>query len=248
MTLLMTPPHAVEIAPGAFHLPGFLPEPGQRRVLAAVAALAAGPAGFYRPRVRGGGMMHCEMLCLGRHWNAMTYTYEPVRADYDDRPAPRLPADLARLAERAAAAVGLDVAPDICLINRYGRDGRMGLHQDKDEDASTLEAGVPVVSLSLGDTARFLLGGFRRREPTVAVALGSGDAFVLGGPSRLRYHGVARILAGSGPAALGLDGRISLTYRQFALEHPRGRAGSPRSREVPQASDLRRRLPFPHER
>ena len=238
----------VELAPGAFHLSGFLPEADQRRVLAAVEAIAAGPAGFYRPRVRGGGMMHCEMLCLGRHWNAETYTYEPVRADYDDRPAPPLPADLARLAEPAAAAVGFGLAPDICLINRYGRAGRMGLHQDKDEDPSSLAAGVPVVSLSLGDTARFLLGGFRRREPTAAVALASGDAFVMGGPSRLRYHGVARIFAGSGPAGLGLDGRISLTFRQFALARPRGRAGSLRSREAPQSRDLRRRLPFPHER
>ena len=233
----------VQIVPGAFHLPGFLPEPEQRRVLAAVEAIAAGPAGFYRPRVRGGGMMHCDMLCLGRHWNAETYTYEPIRADYDDRPAPPLPADLARLAERAAAAVGLGLAADICLVNRYGRGGRMGLHQDKDEDASALEAGVPVVSLSLGDTARFLLGGFRRRDPTVPVALGSGDAFVMGGPSRLRYHGVARILAGSGPAGLGLDGRISLTYRQFSLARPRGGVGGLRSREVPQSNVPRRRRP-----
>ena len=213
----MTAPETVEIAPGAFHLPGFLSPAGQRGVLAAVETLAAAPAGFYRPRVRGGGMMHCEMLCLGRHWNAATYTYEAVRSDCDARPAPPLPADLARLAERAAASVGFALTPDICLVNRYGRDGRMGQHQDKDEDASTLDAGVPVVSLSVGDTARFLLGGFRRREPREAIALRSGDAFVMGGPSRLRYHGVARILAASGPAALGLDGRISLTFRQYSL-------------------------------
>ncbi len=244
----MNAQETVEIAPGAFHLPGFLSEPDQRRVLAAVEAIAAGPAGFYRPRVRGGGMMHCDMLCLGRHWNAMTYTYEPVRADYDDRPAPPLPADLARHAESAAAVAGFGLAADICLVNRYGRDGRMGLHQDKDEDASALEAGVPVVSLSLGDTARFLLGGLRRREPAAAIALRSGDAFVMGGPSRLRYHGVARIFAGSGPAALGLDGRISLTYRQFALARPRGGAGSLRSREAPQSHVLRRSLLAPHER
>ncbi len=208
---------AVEAAPGAFHLPAFLPPPAQRRLAAAVEALAARPAGFYRPRVRGGGYMHCDMLCLGRHWNARTYTYEPVRSDHDGLPAPALPPDLARLAVDAAAAVGFELGPDICLINRYGHDGRMGLHQDKDEHASALKAGVPVVSLSLGDSARFLLGGFRRREPATAVELRSGDAFVFGGPSRLRYHGVARILPGSGPAEIGLAGRISLTFRQYAL-------------------------------
>ncbi len=210
----------IEAAPGAFHLRAFLPPPVQHRLAAAVEALASGPAGFYRPRVRGDGYMHCDMLCLGRHWNARTYTYEPVRSDHDGLPPPALPADLAHLALSAAAAVGFTLSPDICLINRYGHDGRMGLHQDKDEDASAIEAGIPVVSLSLGDSARFLLGGFRRREPTTAIELRSGDAFVLGGPSRLRYHGVARILPGSGPAAVGLAGRISLTFRQYALAAP----------------------------
>ena len=218
----MSADEIVELAPGAFHLPGFLSPPEQRRVLAAVQALAGGAAGFYRPRVRGGGFMHCDMLCLGRHWNARTYTYEWRRSDHDGLPAPPLPSDLARPAVEAAAAVRFAVAPDICIVNRYGDDGRMGLHQDKDEDASTLDAGIPVVSLSLGDAGRFLLGGFRRREPATAVELRSGDAFVMGGPSRLRYHGVARILRGSGPPALGLRGRVSLTFRQYALE-----AGAP---------------------
>lgn len=208
----------VEIAPGAFHLPGFLSPSGQRRAAAAVRALAAGAAGFYRPRVRGGGFMHCDVLCLGRHWNARTYAYEPRRSDHDGLPAPPLPPGLARPAVRAAAAAGFPLDPDVCLVNRYGADGRMGLHQDKDEHPSTLDAGVPVVSLSLGDTGRFLLGGFRRRERPAAVELRSGDAFVMGGPSRLRYHGVARILEGSGPAALGLAGRVSLTFRQYALD------------------------------
>ena len=122
----------------------------------------------------------------------------------------------------------------------------MGLHQDKDEDASTLEAGVPVVSLSLGDAARFLLGGFRRREPTIAVALGSGDAFVMGGPEpaslpRRGPHPRPR----RGRPRSGSEGRISLTFRQFALAPPRG---SLRSHELPQSHVLRRGLLPPHER
>jgi len=91
----------------------------------------------------------------------------------------------------------------------------MGLHQDKDESAESLSAGVPVVSVSLGDTARFQLGGWRRRDPVESYLLESGDVFVFGGPSRLRYHGVTRILPASGPPALGLDGRFNLTFRKY---------------------------------
>ena len=91
----------------------------------------------------------------------------------------------------------------------------MGLHQDKDEGAEGIAAGLPVVSLSIGDTARFLFGGLRRRDPVETFLLESGDAFVFGGPDRLRYHGVTRILRGTGPEVLGLEGRFNLTFRQF---------------------------------
>ena len=80
---------------------------------------------------------------------------------------------------------------DLCILNYYDADGRMGLHQDKDESERSIAAGLPVVSVSLGDTARFLFGGPRRRDPVEARLLESGDAFVFGGPARLRYHGVA---------------------------------------------------------
>jgi alkylated DNA repair dioxygenase AlkB len=91
----------------------------------------------------------------------------------------------------------------------------MGLHQDKDESASSLDAGLPVVSVSLGDTARFVFGGLRRRNPVESILLESGDVFVFGGTARLRYHGVARVLPGTAPASLELDGRFNLTFRQY---------------------------------
>ena len=115
-----------------------------------------------------------------------------------------------------AVAAGTAVEPDVCILNYYGPAGKMGLHQDKDERPETLEAGLPIVSVSLGDTAKFIMGGFTRAEPKPMVPLMSGDGFVFGGRSRLRYHGVAAILPGTGPATLGLEGRYNLTFRQGA--------------------------------
>jgi DNA alkylation damage repair protein AlkB len=155
------------------------------------------------------------MVCLGRHWNPLTYRYEATRADYDGAPVPPVPQDWVALASAAARAAGFDFSPDICLINWYGPDGRMGLHQDKDESRASLEAGRPVVSISLGDTARFLFGGLRRRDPVETLLLESGDVLVFGGPARLRYHGVARILRGTASEALGIAGRFNLTFRQY---------------------------------
>ena len=178
-------------------------------------AIMDGPSGGYVPTVRGGGKMRVRMVCLGRHWNTLTYRYEETRADYDRAPVAPVPREFTAIASRIAGTAGFEFQPDICLINWYGADGRMGLHQDKDESQSSIAAGAPVVSISIGDTARFLFGGLRRRDPVDVIHLESGDAFVFGGPARLRYHGVSRILLGTAPAELGISGRFNLTFRQY---------------------------------
>lgn len=203
------------LAAGAVWLRHYLPLDRQTALAAQCQEMLDGPAGGYVPTVRGGGKMRVRMMCLGRHWNPLTYRYQDTRADYDDAPVPPLPDDWVRLAADIARAAGFAFSPDICLINFYGDDGRMGLHQDKDESRASIDAGKPVVSLSLGDTARFLFGGLRRRDPVDALLLESGDAFVFGGPARLRFHGVTRIIAGSGPPELRLPGRFNLTFREF---------------------------------
>jgi alkylated DNA repair protein (DNA oxidative demethylase) len=205
----------MEVAAGAFHLTRHLSLAQQCALVDACRTLVDGEVPGYVPVVRGGGRMHVRMLCLGRHWNGMTYRYEEARSDYDQLPVPPLPTEFRDLARDIAASAGMMLDADLCILNYYEADGRMGLHQDKDESPLSLAAGVPVVSISLGDTARFLFGGLRRRDPVEALHLESGDAFVFGGPARLRYHGVSRILPASAPPELGLIGRYNLTFRQY---------------------------------
>ncbi len=187
----------------------------QRRLVETCRAIMDGPAGGYVPTVRGGGKMRVRMVCLGRHWNPLTYQYEPTRADHDDAAVAPVPDEWAALASRIAREAGFECTPDLCIVNWYDADGRMGLHQDKDEGSESIEAGLPVVSISLGDTARFLFGGLRRRDPIESMLLESGDAFVFGGPARLRYHGVSRIISGTAPPELGIEGRFNLTFRKY---------------------------------
>ena len=207
----------MEVSVGAVHLKGFLPLERQRLFVDACRAFIDGAVGGYVPVVRGGGRMHVRMLCLGRHWNGQTYRYERTRSDYDQLEVPPLPPAFHDLARDIATAVGMGIDADLCILNYYGGEGRMGLHQDKDESERSLAAGVPVVSVSLGDTARFLFGGLRRRDPVRPLLLESGDAFVFGGPARLCYHGVSRILPATAPPELGLIGRFNLTFRQYDL-------------------------------
>ena len=182
----------MDISPGAFHFPRYLSIERQRALADLCRALIDGAVPAYVPIVRGGGTMHVRMLCLGRHWNAKTYQYGSTRTDFDGLPAPPLPSELRTLAREIAAEAGMTTDPDLCILNYYGADGRMGLHQDKDEGPESIAAGIPVVSVSIGDTARFLFGGLKRRDPIDAIALESGDAFVFGGPARLRQRSSSR--------------------------------------------------------
>jgi alkylated DNA repair protein (DNA oxidative demethylase) len=121
-----------------------------------------------------------------------------------------MPALLRKLACAAADAAGFShFMPDVCLVNRYSPGTRLALHQDRDERDAT----QPIVSLSLGLAAVFLLGGLKREERTRRVILQHGDAFVFGGPSRLRYHGIERLLQAE-PSNAPFSYRLNLTFRQ----------------------------------
>jgi alkylated DNA repair protein (DNA oxidative demethylase) len=106
-------------------------------------------------------------------------------------------------------------APEACLVNIYGPAARMGLHQDRDEEDMT----APVVSVSLGDSCLFRIGGTSRNDPTLTLRLASGDAVVLGGGARLAFHGVDRIMPGSS-TLLPEGGRINLTLRRVTRPRP----------------------------
>ena len=126
-----------------------------------------------------------------------------------DRPWPALPAVMSRLAQSAAAIAGFAAfAPDVCLVNEYVPGTKLSLHQDRDER----DFAHPIVSVSLGTSASFVLGGTRRKDATRRLPLHHGDVLVWGGPARLRYHGVLA-LSNEAHAVLGAR-RLNLTFRR----------------------------------
>ncbi len=133
------------------------------------------------------------------------YRYQ-ARHPETGKPWPAMPASLLTLWRKVA---GFPPLPQVCLVNYYGEGARMGLHQDCDEN----EFSAPVVSVSLGNTAIFRIGGLERTEKTKSFKLNSGDVLVMGGASRLRFHGVDRTIQGSSTLLDG-NGRINLTLRR----------------------------------
>ncbi len=195
--------------PGALLLRGFALA-AEAELLAAVEAITAA-APLRHMQTPGGQRMSVALSnCGALGWVSDRAGYRYSALDPDSgRPWPALPAVLAELAGRAAAAAGFaDFCPDACLVNRYVPGARMGLHQDRDER----DLRQPIVSISLGLPALFLFGGLQRSERALRVPLGHGDVLVWGGPARLRYHGVLALKEGEHPR-LGAQ-RINLTLRR----------------------------------
>lgn len=207
-----------EIAPGAVHVPGWLTADQQRAMVAACRGWATGPVPIRHTRLPRGGMMSVQTVCIGWHWQP--YRYTRTADDVNGARVADFPGWMVDLGRRALAdayqdpAAGRGYTPDTALINFYGSAATLGMHQDKDERSD-----APVVSLSIGDTCVFRLGGTQNRNrPWTDIELASGDLFVFGGPSRFAYHGVPKVYPGTGDPATGLaGGRLNITMRVTGL-------------------------------
>jgi len=190
-------------------LPGRLSPADQADLISDVLS-AARAAPFHVQSTPGGKPMSVETTGMGPlSWvtDRLGYRYEP-RHPLTGRPWPPIPPLLQTLWRDLADA---EVPADAVLVNLYRPGARMGLHRDEDE----ADFRFPVLSVSLGDTALFRIGGLSRKDPTRSLRLASGDVCLLAGEARLAYHGIDRIIPGSSRLVPG-GGRINLTLRRAA--------------------------------
>lgn len=209
MSLFDDPPRNDRPAPrlvrGFVLHPGWLDLALQQAMVADLrGVIAAAP--LFSPVTPWGKPMSVRMTSAGKYgWVSDRRGYR-----YDERHPSGVPwpAISDSVLDVWRAIVGGTRLPDCCLINFYGESARMGLHQDRDE----ADFSHPVLSVSLGDRARFRIGEVEKGGPTESLWLSSGDVMVMGGAARLAYHGVDRIDFGSSDL-LPRGGRINLTLR-----------------------------------
>jgi DNA oxidative demethylase len=197
------------LAPGAVLLRG-------RALMAEEQVLAAldrvvDAAPFRHMVTPGGYRMSVAMTnCGAAGWltDRTGYRYDGIDPE-SGRPWPPIPSIFADLAAEAASEAGFEgFVPDACLINRYEPGAKLSLHQDRNEK----DFSAPIVSVSLGLPAVFLLGGLKRTDRALRIPLDHGDIVVWGGPTRLVHHGVMSLADGHHPK-LGRQ-RLNLTLRK----------------------------------
>lgn len=194
---------------GIRHLPGHLDRAAQQDLVEIIRRIVA-DAPLYTPVMPGTGKpMSVRMTnCGSLGWvtdKERGYRYQSTHPA-TGKPWPAIPPELMAHWEQLA---GYPEPPEACLVNFYSDDAKMGLHQDKDEK----EFAAPVLSISLGNTCLFRVGGLDRKDATGSFKLSSGDIVLLEGEGRLAFHGVDRIYPGTS-TLLKNGGRINLTLRR----------------------------------
>lgn len=216
LSLTSAEPQHLPAQEGFLHLSGFFSEPDQVTLLDAVNSVAA-EAPFAIPCFRFGQPFRVEMTSAGAvgWWSDRRGFRYIERHPQTEMPWPPIPAAIRQAIEGILAVASEQYPlpafhPDSCLINRYGPDGRLGLHVDEDEQ----DLDAPILSISLGDDAHFALGGENRKDPRRPLILRSGDVIVMAGPARKCFHEIKKIVPGTSRLVSG-GGRINLTIRQM---------------------------------
>ncbi|KAH6777949.1 2-oxoglutarate-dependent dioxygenase family protein [Perilla frutescens var. hirtella] len=223
------------LRPGMVLFKHYIPPLEQENIVNRCRDLGRGPGGFYQPGYNDGAKLRLHMMCLGLDWNPQTKSYGK-RRHHDNAVPPELPHEFTSLVcrvlddshtliKRNMKVKNVEdvlpiMYPDVCIVNFYTTNGRLGLHQDRDESWESLDEGLPVVSISIGDSAEFLYGDQRDVNKAESVLLESGDVLIFGGESRHIYHGVKAIIPDSAPLPLLQStnlrpGRLNLTFRQY---------------------------------
>ena len=190
---------------GFTHYPGWLTPSEQAAVVEDLRAVVAA-APLFSPMTPYGRPMSVRMTSAGRFgWVSDRRGYRYSETHPGGGAWPPIPESVREIWQ---AVSGATRGPECCLVNFYGENAKMGLHQDRDET----DFSQPVLSISLGDDGLFRIGNETRDGKTQRLWLRSGDVLVMGGAARLRYHGIDRIAQGTS-TLLPQGGRINLTLR-----------------------------------
>lgn len=209
------------IIEGFKHYPRFLGLRDQMSVLAAVRRVIK-QAPLYRARMpRTGKELRVQQTNCGfLGWYSDEiggYRYQTTHP-VTGNAWPAIPTEINRVLDRIEELPN-NFVREACLINKYTDETVLGMHRDADEEATE----APIVMISLGDSAIFVIGGLSRDDPKHEIMVQSGDVVVMGGKSRMAWHGVNSIIPCTSRLLGEARGRFALTIRQVHKQRVRQR-------------------------
>jgi alkylated DNA repair protein alkB homolog 1 len=162
-------------------------------------------------------------------WASLGYSYSWDTLSYGDNTKTNFPINLENKIKEIVSKIDMvdkkkegviyeNFKPEIAFINYYLLNSTMMAHQDKSE--KTFDR--PLISISLGCSAIFLIGTDNRNDKPYSFLLRSGDVIVMTGKSRLSYHSIPRIINDCPPIFIddnaNMKGvRININVRQVNI-------------------------------
>ena len=183
----------------------------QQEILAAARTVVR-QAPLFKPTMPSGQSFNYSMTNCGElGWVADRHGYRYQQTHpHTFKVFPAMPQVIKDLAIVIAKETGNDnFCPQSCLINLYSKGEKLGMHQDNTEENKS----APIISVSLGDSGIFVLGGLLRNDKTRQYIVQSGDVIVMGGESRNFFHAFKGTVSNTS-TLLKNGGRLNLTIRQ----------------------------------
>ncbi|XP_070160251.1 nucleic acid dioxygenase ALKBH1 [Polyergus mexicanus] len=135
-----------------------------------------------------------KILLPKLRWSTLGYHHNWDTKLYSENSKSDMPAELSSLTSILAKTLGFsDFKAEAAIVNYYRMNSTLAGHTDHSE----INVAAPLFSISFGQTAIFLIGGPKQEDSANAIFLRSGDVVIMSGSSRLRYHGVPKILSAS---------------------------------------------------
>ncbi|KAJ8759090.1 hypothetical protein K2173_003328 [Erythroxylum novogranatense] len=153
---------------------------------------------FYEQHTAALGDKSCKSISASKllrklRWSTLGLQFDWSKRNYDvSLPHNKIPDSLSQLAKGMATPAmppGEEFKPEAAIVNYFGLGDTLGGHLDDME----ADWSKPIVSMSLGCKAIFLLGGKSREDEPFAMFLRSGDIVLMAGEARECFHGVPRI-------------------------------------------------------
>ncbi|CAH9132129.1 unnamed protein product [Cuscuta epithymum] len=138
-------------------------------------------------------LVPASVLLRKLRWSTLGLQFDWSKRSYNvSLPHNKIPDELCQLSTKLAAPAmgpGENFQPEAAIVNYFGQGDMLGGHlDDMEKDWSK-----PIVSMSLGCKAIFLIGGKSREHMPIAMFLRSGDVILMEGAARECFHGVPRI-------------------------------------------------------
>ncbi|XP_029675857.1 nucleic acid dioxygenase ALKBH1 [Formica exsecta] len=152
-----------------------------------------------------------KILLPKLRWSTLGYHHNWDTKLYSENSKSDMPAELSGLTSILAKTLAFsDFKAEAAIVNYYRMNSTLAGHTDHSE----MNVAAPLFSISFGQTAIFLIGGPKQEDSANAIFLRSGDVVIMSGSSRLRYHGVPKILSASRIPwdDNGEDNRETFTY------------------------------------